>query len=79
MDRFQGHFGSINREDTTTIINDHFNREDHKVVNDFEIHIVDFAKADENSVSGKTLRLKVETCWINRRRSALPDGLNYLE
>ena len=79
MDRFQGHFGSINREETTTLINDHFNGEDHKGIHDFEIHIVDFIQADAKSASGKAQRLKIETRWINRLRTAFPDGLNYLE
>ena len=73
------HFGSINREETLTLLNDHFSRENHKGVNDFEIHIVDFIKADAKSAAGQTLRLKVEKRWINRLRSAFPDGLNYLE
>ena len=79
MDRFQGHFGSINREETTTLINDHFNGEDHKGIHDFEIHIVDFIQADAKSASGKAQRLKIKTRWIKRLRTAFPDGLNYLE
>ena len=55
MDRFQGHFGSIRSEETTTLINDHFNREDHESIKDFEIHIVDFIRADAKSASGKEL------------------------
>ena len=79
MERFQGHFGAIKREEKNTIINDHFNRNDHHGVLDFEIHVVDFIKIDAKTDSGKALRLQVESRWINRLRSAFPDGLNYLE
>lgn len=79
MERFQGHFGAIKREEKTTLINDHFNRIDHNGVQDFEIHVMDFINLEAKSETGKALRLKLESRWINRLRSAFPDGLNYLE
>ena len=79
MERFQGHFGAIKREEKNTLINDHFNRMDHHGVQDFEIHVLDFIKVEAKSDEGKALRLKSESRWINRLRSAFPDGLNYME
>jgi len=79
MDRFQSHFGNISREDTTTLINDHFNKLGHNGVKDMEIHIVEFIHADAKGETGKNLRLKLETAWISKLRTAFPIGLNYLE
>ncbi len=61
MDRFQGHFGGISRKDKSTLINDHFNLENHKGIEDMLIHILDFVHSNPASEQGKKLRLDKES------------------
>ena len=79
LDRFQGHFSGISRKDKTTLINDHFARQDHNGIQDLTIHVLDFIHANPTSDTGKRVRLKIESAWMSRLKTTFPDGLNYLE
>ena len=79
MDRFQGHFGHIARNENSSLVSGHFNNTGHDGIQDVTIHVLDFIFLKAESDSAKTLRLKIESNWINRLHTAFPTGLNYLE
>ncbi len=79
IDRFQGHFGLVAKGDKSTLINDHFNKQDHNGIKDMIIHVLDFIHAGAKTDTALALRLRIEAAWIHRLQSAFPLGLNYLD
>jgi hypothetical protein len=79
MDRFQGHYGNIQRNDANSDIAKHFNTNEHKGTEDIEIHIVDFIYLHPESEAGSRIRDNIEVNWIHRLHSQQPMGLNILD
>ena len=79
MDRFQGHFGAIQRNDNNNDIAKHYNTNQHDGTADMMIHIVDFIFLHPESQSGSTLRDNIEMNWIHRLHTQTPMGLNTLD
>lgn len=76
MDRFQGHFGVIQRNDHNSDIAKHYNSEGHEGTKDMILHIVDFIYLHPESKEGGQLRDHIESNWIHRLRTPQPIGLN---
>jgi hypothetical protein len=79
MDRFQGHFGNIQRNDINSDIAKHFNTNEHQGTVDLEIHIVDFIYLHPESEAGSRIRDNIEVNWIHRLHTQQPMGLNILD
>jgi hypothetical protein len=79
MDRFQGHFGVIQRNDPSSDIAAHFNSTNHNGTQDLKIHIGDFIFVHPDSQAGLSLRDHIEFNWIHRLHTQQPMGLNILE
>jgi hypothetical protein len=69
MDRFQGHFGVIQRNDPNNDIAAHFNENGHRGTDDMKIHILDFIFLHPESQSGAGIRDHIEANWIHRLHS----------
>ena len=79
MDRFQGHFNVIAKNRNDSLISYHFNSENHTGHNDIVIHVLDFIAQDPINNKAKSLRIKIESNWIQRLRTVFPKGLNSME
>ncbi len=73
---FDGHKGTINRQEMANDIGRHFNLSDHSGVRDMEITVLDFIHAPPKSDFAVSLRLQIEFIWIHRLRTMLPMGIN---
>jgi hypothetical protein len=79
IDRFGKHFYHIKKPDLSLPIGKHFNKPDHKGLEDIKIHIVDFIHAHPDSKSASKLRDQIEKNWILRLRTFAPFGLNTMD
>ena len=79
MDRFQGHFGVIQRNDRNSDIAAHFNSNGHNGTQDMTIHILDFIFLHPESLSAASIRDHIEVNWIHRLHSQQPMGLNIMD
>ena len=79
MQRFQGHFGMIQRNDPKSDIAKHYNSANHKGTNDMQIHILDFIHLNPGSLPGGKIRNQIEMNWIHRLHTQQPMGLNILD
>jgi hypothetical protein len=76
MDRFQGHFGCVQRNDQKSDIAKHYNSSGHTGTDDMIIHILDFINLHPESKSGANIRDQIEFNWIHRLHTPQPMGLN---
>ena len=76
MDRFQGHFGSVQINDPKSDIAKHYNSEGHAGTEDMKLHILDFISLSPDSKAGANIRDQIEFNWIHRLHTPQPMGLN---
>ena len=93
LERFQGHYGNINKAlksqnipqngNTWQIQSDtlgkHFTSGNHRGTQDLDIQVLDFIPLPKNSERAMQLRLKLEKHWIHKLRCSAPQGLNIME
>ena len=76
MDRFQGHFGSVQRNDPKSDIAKHYNSNGHTGTDDMILHILDFISLSPDSKAGANIRDQIEFNWIHRLHTQQLMGLN---
>ena len=79
MDRFPGHFYHVNENSMDHSVARHFNQQDHKGIEDIEIHVLDFIHCSPESQGAAYLRDKIEMNWIHRLKTQTPFGLNMFD
>ena len=79
MDRCVTHFGNITSSRLDTDIGRHFNTDDHKGLEDVEIHILDFIYQSPHSDYAEKLWNKIERNWMLKLRTQVQYGLNFID
>ena len=79
MERLQGHFYNITKNNKDDPIGRHFNQSDHNGINDVKINIVEFIHSHPESELSISLRNTIEKNWIHRLRTPAPHGLNSMD
>jgi hypothetical protein len=64
------------KTDKTKPVGKHFSRSDHKIIDDVEIHVLEFIKKPPKREEAKLIRDRVEKRWIHLLRIPAPEGLN---
>ena len=77
--RFVSHFYLIGHKKNEHEVPRHFNAHDHRVIDDVEIHVLEFIKSDTQRPETKGIRLKSEYSWIQRLRTQIPLGKNTID
>ena len=93
LERFQGHYGNINKAFKTTsfpqngnnwqiqsdTLGKHFSNGTHRGTQDLNIQVLEFIPLPRDSERALQLRLKMEKHWIHKLRCSAPQGLNIME
>jgi len=76
-DRFEGHFGDINRGDMSKSVSRHMCTFGHNGNIDLTISVLEFVKKAPRSPAALIIRNRVERRWIHLlRRTMAPQGIN---
>ena len=78
-ERMCEHFRYITQHNSTHSVGRHFNTEDHNVLGNVKLHVLQFGQKDPDSKESLEIRLEYERLWIHRLRSTTPMGLNVFD